>query len=90
MIPERIKIIYGFGLCFGVLFQVELMKEMRKSEERKNSTEKINTATWLSILEPEQFTSPAQEETSGEKKTFPTPPQTYETNILLPVKGCFL
>lgn len=45
MIPERIEIIYGFGLCFGVLFQVELMKEMRKSEERKNSTEKINTAT---------------------------------------------
>lgn len=84
------------GYAWGFLCQMAWMKETRESEERrKNSTEKINPATWFSILEPEQFTSaPAQEETSREKKVFLTPPQsgaqTYETNILLPAKRCFL
>lgn len=52
--------------------------------EQKNNTEKINPTSQFSILRPEQFTSaPVQEETSEEKKIFPTPPpsaaQTYKT-----------
>lgn len=91
--PSPTPTIYGFGLCFGLLCQIAWMKEMKKSEERrKNNTEKINPASWFSILKPEQFNSdPAQEETSEEKKIFPTPPpsaaQTHETNILLLAKG---
>jgi len=84
------------GLGYVLLFVSDGMDEGDEREKRrKNSTGKTNSVTWFSTLEPEKFTSPpAQEETSGEKKTFPTPPQpaaqTYETNILLPAKGCFL
>lgn len=82
------------GLGYVLIFVSNGMDEGDEREKRrKNSTEKINPATWFSILEPEKFTSAlAQEETPGEK-IFPTPPQpagqTYETNILLPEKVCF-
>lgn len=55
------------GLGYVLLFVSDGMDEGDEREKRrKNSTEKINPATWFSILETEKFTSaPAQEETSG-------------------------
>lgn len=60
------------GLVYVLLFVSDGMDEGDEREKiRKNSTEKINPATWFSALEPEKITSaPAQEETPGEKTYF--------------------